>query len=227
MPSFRESLAAILSASLIAAPVWSAPSDALGTVVAAERAHVSDTAVSPGATVFPGDRLNTEAGGSLQLRTTSSRVFLSESSSATLAEAGGTPQITLLSGTTVFSTATIKGLELLVKEAHIRPVADGPTIAQIKIAGPKELLVTTRRGGLVFSLDGDAAVIPEGNSYRVILDPPGTAEPQGPRGVGAPGYGKPPHKAGRNRFAILVVGVVVGVVTGFVLDEVLESPDRP
>lgn len=227
MPGLRVFLVAILCVSLIAAPVWSAPTNALGTVVAAERAHLSDTAVSPGATVFPGDRLNTEAGGSLQLRTTSSRVFLSESSSATLAEAGGTPQITLLSGTTVFSTATIKGLELLVKEAHIRPVADGPTIAQIKIAGPKELLVTTRRGALVFSLDGDSAVIPEGNSYHVILDPPDTAEPQGPLGVGAPGSGKPPHKAGRNRFSIIVVGAVVGVATWIAVHEALESSDRP
>src|SRR5713226_3884227 len=59
MPSFRGWVAALSCASLIAAPVWSAPVNALGTIVAADRAHLSDTAASPGATVFSGDRVNT------------------------------------------------------------------------------------------------------------------------------------------------------------------------
>ena len=227
MPSFRGCLAALLCASLIAAPSWSAPVNALGTIVAADRAHLSDTAASPGATVFSGDRVNTEAGGSLQLRTSGSRVFFAASSSAALTESAGTPQLTLLSGTTVFSTATSKGLELLFNDVHLRPLADGPTIAQVRIAGPKELLVTTRRGALLFSLEGDSEVLPEGNTFRVTLDPPEAAAAQGPRGVGAPGYGKTARKAGRNRFAILVITAGIVVPTILALHEAWESPDKP
>ncbi len=199
MPSFRGCLAALLCASLIAAPSWSAPVNALGTIVAADRAHLSDTAASPGATVFSGDRVNTEAGGSLQLRTSGSRVFLAASSSAALTESAGTPQLTLLSGTTVFSTAT----------------------------STKELLVTTRRGALLFSVEGDSEVLPEGSTFRVTLDPPEAAAAQGPRGVGAPGYGKTPRKAGRSRFAILVITAGIVVPTILALHEAWESPDKP
>src|SRR5207245_9401644 len=77
MPSFRGCLAALLCASLIAAPSWSAPVNALGTVVAADRAHLSDTAASPGATVFSGDRVNTEAGDRKSTRLNSSHGSIS------------------------------------------------------------------------------------------------------------------------------------------------------
>lgn len=229
MQRFRVFLAAFLCPSLIAAPVWSSPVTALGTVVTAERAHVSDAAASVGATVYGGDRLVTEASGSLQIRTGASRLYLAEASAASIAEANGTPQVTLIFGTTVFSTSSNKGLELLFKDAHIRPLADGPTVAQIKVAGPKELLVTTRRGALVFSMEEESEVIPEGNTIRVILDPPAPAAAQGPRGVGAPGQGKPARIAGRNHFIFVLAGLAagVGVATAIAVDEAFESPSKP
>ena len=97
----------------------------------------------------------------------------------------------------------------------------------MRIAGPKELLVTTRRGALLFSLEGDSEVLPEGNTFRVTLDPPEAAAAQGPRGVGAPGYGKTPRKAGRSRFAILVITAGIVVPTILALHEAWESPDKP
>lgn len=226
MPGFRAFLAALLCATLIAAPLGSSPANALGTIVAAERAHVGSAPASVGATIYAGDQLSTDAGGKLQLRGMASRLFLSESSSAAIDQRDGTFQVALSTGTAGFSTTTIKGLELLFGEGQLRPLANGPTFAQIKVAGPKELLVTTRRGALVFSLDDNSAVIPEGNTFRVILDPPASTATQGPRGVGTKGSGGPPRKAGRNRF-VIVVAVGVGAATVIAVHEALESPDKP
>src|SRR5277367_261852 len=40
----------------------------LGVVLQASLAHVKDSAITEGATVYPGDELSTEVGGSLDLR---------------------------------------------------------------------------------------------------------------------------------------------------------------
>ena len=86
------------------------------------------------------------------------------------------------------------------------------------------------RGALVVSVDTDTQVIPEGTSYRVIMDAPEEMG-QGPAGAGAPeggpgGRGGPPLKAGRSRF-LIVTAVVTGVVTYLAISEALESPARP
>jgi len=61
----------------------------------------------------------------------------------------------------------------------------------------------------------------------VTLDPLEAAAAQGPRGVGAPGYGKTARKAGRNHFAIVIIIAGIVVPTILALHEAWESPDKP
>ena len=61
-------LALLVSASLVTAPVWAAPSSSLGIVVYADRAQVGSGQASVGATVFSGDRLSTAQSGGVQIR---------------------------------------------------------------------------------------------------------------------------------------------------------------
>jgi len=51
----KSLLALLVSFSLLATPVWAAPSSSLGTVVYADRAHVGAALASVGATLFSGD----------------------------------------------------------------------------------------------------------------------------------------------------------------------------
>jgi hypothetical protein len=206
---------------LMMLPSWAnSPSATLGTIVFAERAHIGSAAASVGATVFGGDRLSTEANGSLQLRTASARVLLSGSSSASFVEEQAIPAATLAAGTATFSTADSKAFTLHVATAAIRPASDRPTIGRVTVLGPKEFIVRSTQGSLSLAVEDDLRVIPEGAAYRVVLEPPAAAEPQ------SGGKNREPVKAGKNKFAWYVVAAI-GVVTFFALDEALESPDRP
>jgi len=221
----KSLLALFVSASLVAAPVWAAPSSSLGIVVYADRAQVGTAQASVGATVFSGDRLSTEQTGSVQVRASAARLLLAGASSATFSQDDATPAATLTGGTATFSTANSKAFALHVASAVIRPNSDQPTIGQVTVLNPKELIVRSTRGSLSIAVEDDVREIPEGAAYRVVLDP-NAADPQGPRGAGSGGYGRPPIKAAKSRFIWFAVGVTA-VITGLALHEAFESPDRP
>ncbi len=225
----RASLAALLSASFLAFPASASPANPLGTIISAQRAHVGSTPASLGATIYGGDQLSTESAGTLQVRVGAARFYLAGSSAADVAAPDGTgsASFTLRAGTAVFSTSTARGFDLVVKDAHIRPRADGPVVAQVSIAGPKELIVTSRRGALAFTVGEETEIIPEATAVRVLLDPPpDPADPQGPRGAGTKDTQRPPRRAARNRFIFVVIGVIA-VLTYIAVDEALESPSAP
>jgi hypothetical protein len=89
---------------------------------------------------------------------------------------------------------------------------------------PKELVVKSVRGSLQIAVEDDVREIPEGEAYRVVLDP--NADPQGPRGAGTKGMGGPPIKAAKSRFIWYAVAITAGV-TFFVVHEALESASHP
>jgi hypothetical protein len=227
MSRWREATAALVSITLLLTPVWGAPSSSLGTVVYADRAHVGAAAASVGATVFGGDRLSTEQSGSVQVRAGAARLLLSGASSATFAREETTPAATLTLGSATFSTANSKAFALHVASAVIRSHTDEPTIGHVTVLNSKELVVKSIKGSLTVAVDDDVRVIPEGAAYRIVLDPADpAAPPQGARGAGTNGYGRPPVKAARSRFIWYAIGVTA-VLTFLAVHEALESPDRP
>ena len=182
-------------------------------------------AASVGTTVFGGDRLTTEQSGSVQVRAGAARLLLSSASSATFVREEATPAATLTLGSATFSTANSKAFTLHVATAVIRPNTDEPTIGQVTVISPKELVVRSNRGSLSIAVEDDVRVIPEGAAYRIVLDSP-DAPPQGPRGAGTKGYGGPPIKAAKSKFIWYAIGITA-VVTFLAVQEALESPDRP
>jgi hypothetical protein len=113
-----------------------------------------------------------------------------------------------------------------VASAVIRPKTSKPTIGQVTVLSPKELIVKSTRGSLTIAVEDDVREIPEGGAYRVILDPDPAADPQGPRGAGSKGPGGPPIKAAKSRFMWYAIGTVA-LITVWAVHEVYESPDRP
>jgi hypothetical protein len=227
MSRLREATAALLSITLLLTPVLGATSSSLGTVVYADRARMGAVAASVGATVFGGDRLSTEQSGSVQVRTGAARLLLSGASSATFAREEATPAATLTVGSATFSTANSKAFTLHVASAVIRPNTDEPTIGQVTVLNPRELVVKSTKGSLTIAVEEDVRVIPEGAAYRIVLDPSdAAAPPQGPRGAGTKGYGGSPVKAAKSKFIWYAIGIV-GAATAWAVHEALESPDRP
>ena len=221
----RRTLAAMLAFLLVGLPLPVLAAGAanqlpLGVVTQASSAHFNAANLSAGATIYEGDGLSTEAGGVLQFRAPAALLYLPGSSGVTLHGLPNGKRAELRLGTVVFSTAKSAAMEILADDAVIRPAADGPTVAQVTLVGPKELQISARRGALDFSYAGETEKLAEGVSYRILLDQPdGTAAPQPPQA---------PPKAGREgkKFKIIVI-VLIGWVTEWALHEVFESPDRP
>jgi hypothetical protein len=224
MARLRAFLAAAVSLSFALTPVWGAPSTALGTVVYSDGASVGASAASVGSSVFGGDRLSTTQNGSVQVRAGAARFLLAKASVATLMDEAGTPGASLTAGCATFSTANSSAFAMHFSSAVVRANTDGPTIGQVTVVGPRELVVKSLRGSLNFTVDDDSRVIPEGAAYRVILDPT-EAEAQGPRGAGSKNGGAP-IKAGRSRFIWFAIAIT-GAATAIALHYALESPDRP
>jgi hypothetical protein len=229
MQRLRIFCAAVLAVSLVGVPVCSAaPSVApLGTVIAAERAHVGHGIADVGTTVYGGDFLSTETKGSVQVRAGAARLLLLDSSSAIVNESEGAPSAKLLAGTATFSTAHAHAFTLFASTAAIRPLTDAPTIGQVTYVSEKELLVTARRGGLAVSVDDETQTIAPGTSYRVLLDP----DAQEPAGAGSGNQGPArggggPLKAGRSRF-LIVATALIAAGTGVAIYKALESSDAP
>jgi len=220
----RALVATLLSISLLISPLWAAPSASYGTLVFANRARVGNANATVGATVFSGDRLSTDNVGSVQIRSGAARLLLAGGSAATLSQDEAIPAATLTAGMATFSTANSKAFVLHVASASIRPNTDQPTIGKVIVLNPQELMVKSVRGSLQIAVEDDAREIPEGEAYRVVLDP--SADPQGPRGAGTKGMGGPPIKAAKSKFIWYAVAITAGV-TILVLHEALESEDKP
>ncbi len=218
-------IAALLSCTLLFTPAWAAPSSSLGIVVYADRAHVGAAQTSVGATVFSGDRLSTDQSGSVQVRAGAARLLLSSASIATLSQEDAIPAATLTLGSATFSTANSNAFALHVASAVIRPNTNQPTVGQVTVLNPKELIVKSARGSLSIAVGDDVREIPEGAAYRIVLDP-NAADPQGPRGTGTKGYGGSPMKAAKSRFIWFAIAATT-VITVVALPEVFESAARP
>ena len=231
MRALRGTTAFILICTILLTPTWGTSDAAFGTVVNAERAGIGTGPVSVGSTVYGGDRLYTDAAGSVQVRAGAARLLLSGASAAVLAKEQTIPAASLTRGTAIFSTATSKAFLLRVGKMDIRPETDQPTVAQVTVIGPKELLVRSTKGSVTVAVEDDVRSIPEGMAYRINLEPTDAelasaeATAQGPAGVGA-GRARSPRRAGRSRFIWFAIAVPV-IITSIALWKALESDDRP
>ena len=227
-------LSLLLSVSLLASPIWGNSGLGSGTVVYAERAHIGTAAATVGATVFTGDKLDTEQErGGLQIRAGAARLVLTASSRLVWGAEGGSPSATLMGGTAAFSTAGAKAFVLHAGTAAFRPRGDEPTVANVTLLNPKELVVRCSRGAVLIAVEDDVRVIPEGTAYRVVLDPEAAGRLGGaPTPVPAATPARtsrgqnPPLKAGKSNFVWYAI-IFTAIVTSYVVSEVLESPSGP
>jgi len=200
-------------------------SSPLGVVTQSAGANINSSGVSAGATVFDGDYFTTTATGLVRVRAGAAQFYLAGHSNLKLHAASGGTLAQLVAGTLVFSSVKIDAMDVEVAQAHIRPASDQPTVAQISVAGPKEIDIRATRGPLQFSYKGESKIIPEGSAYRFVLDPPEDA--LFPASRAFPDQGVPKKQGRPNRkFLYFIIGAA-GVVTYIAIDEALESPSKP
>ncbi len=173
-------LIAVLVVTLVEAPLFASPSRVLGVITQADRAHVSSGDAMRGATVFDGDTLSTDAAGALRVRLGEAQLYLLPSSAAAVHRTAAGVSAALQRGTAVFSSLGGEAFELRASGARIRARAAQPTLAQVTLVGPYELLLTCQHGQLEVRIGEEVHTVQEATSYRVSIEP----EPQGPRGAG-------------------------------------------
>jgi len=227
MRSFARPCIAAILAGLLAFPGFAANEKPLGFVTQAQSAQVSDAKVAIGTTVYPGDRVQTEAGGALRLRMGTTQLYLLASSSATLGQRSDALFAEVLRGTVGFSSNGTDQLELEVAEGVIRAANGQPAYGQVTIVGPAEIVVSAFHGSLVLDNDGELHTIPEGKSYRVTMDlePAGTAAPV------IPAYrddaNTTPAKRKRRKLAFFLLFGGVGALASYgIWTELSESPSK-
>jgi hypothetical protein len=225
----RSCLIAILIAGLLNISTFAANEAPLGLVTQAQSAQIGNSKVEIGTTIFPGDVLATDVGGTLRLKFGADQLYLLSSSSASLARTATNSTVHALvnRGTVGFSSSGTDQIELEIPEGVLRAAKGEPAYGQVTIVGPQEVVISAYRGTLVLEYNGEFRSIPAGKSYRVTMDLERAAEPQAPAGVG--GSTPSPKKALNTPtlvWALVAVGAAGGV--GYVIWDVLsESSSAP
>ena len=221
----KSCLIAVLIAGLLNLPAFAADEKPLGLITQAQDAHLGDANVAIGTTVYPGDTIATDPGGTARLKVGGSQIYLLSSSAATLSQSSNVVHAVVARGTVGFSSNGTDQLGLEIPEGILRAAPGIPTYGQVTIVSPIEVIITAYRGTLVLDNDGELHTIAEGKSYRVTMDLQPAAAPQGP--AGAPTSGNVPYPKHRHLlFDLIVLGATAGVTVA-VWQELTESPSKP
>lgn len=215
-------LIAILSATIIQAPVMAAPATApsapLGVVLLAENANVGVDATYSGATIYDGDRLQTPGNGTLRVRFGATQLALRQDTIADVHTFPNGFSADLAAGTVVASSAEGQTFQVIADGVTIRPVDSQPTSGQIAKISPTQLVLTSNHGTLQITMGDEVKTLDPGTSYRLEVE---SAEDSGP----GP-QPQLPHPTARNRFLWIAVPVVTAA-TAVVVWRALVSPSSP
>ena len=201
--------------------------DVVGVVVQANHASLDAQEVAQGTTVYDGDRLSTDADGTLRVLVGEAMVDLRQQSSARVRDAsrsaGRDFAVELESGVATLSVTAADGGEIVACGAHVRPVAQQRGVVRVQVVGPRELLVYAHHGAAEVAYRSEKETIPEGKTYRVLLNP-GDDERSGTIA----------RAPGRSKKTLLLVALSAGAATvaGLALgltekQSAVESPDHP
>jgi hypothetical protein len=176
-----------------------------GVIALADHAQVGSATASNGATVYPGDTVATDGGGTLRFIIGKGQVYLLSASAATLGENAGVLSASVLRGTVGFSSLTAQQFQLDTPEGVVRAANGLPAFGQVTLTGPKELNVTAFKGTLLLERGSQTLAIQAGQTYDVSLVPDDSeGSSQNPAGV----------KSALNEhlvWRIIVIGVAGGV----------------
>jgi ferric-dicitrate binding protein FerR (iron transport regulator) len=213
----------------------------LGVVARAVSAHIGNTNVSDGTTVYSGDFLSTQPGGTLLVRMGALSLELPGNSSAHLYRASYGVVVELNSGTARYATpGGQQSLVIVASDVRVTPAAATAGLGRVSIDGPCKLIVSNQRGQVAVQAGSETMIVEPGKAIRVI--PANSVSYQDYRSPDADEYhnfhqhtscavpqtssGRGPNVAGRSHFLYIAVGTTA-IMTIIPVIEALESPDRP
>jgi hypothetical protein len=225
----RSFMAILLVLALLDIPALAATAKPLGLVVQAREAMLDNSTLAVGTTVFPGDTVQTDEGGTLRLKFGTNQLYLLSSSAATFSQNENTIRATVARGTVGFSSNASSELELAIPQGILRAARGQAASGQVTITNPQEVVISSYQGALVLDNEGEFHTIPAGKTYRVTMDLEPAAEPAAPaRRDQDPNKdaGVIPTKRRKLYFELILVGAAA-IGTYFIWREVTVSPSLP
>jgi hypothetical protein len=141
----------------------------LGVVLQANLAHVKGTTLTEGATVYPGEDLSTDDGGSLDLRIVNSRFGLAANSRAHFYSGSSGSVAELDSGTLTFRRdAGADGVEVVASDVRIVPNSHGPVAGQVTFLSACKITVASVAGEIEVTSGKESRTVKEGEAYSVL-----------------------------------------------------------
>jgi len=214
---------------LLDIPALAATAKPLGLVVQAREAMLDNSTLAVGTTVFPGDTVQTDEGGTLRLKFGTNQLYLLSSSAATFSQNENTIRATVGRGTVGFSSNASSELELAIPQGILRAARGQAASGQVTITNPQEVVISSYQGALVLDNEGEFHTIPAGKTYRVTMDLEPAAEPAAPaRRDQDPNKdaGVIPTKRRKLYFELILVGAAA-IGSYFIWREVTVSPSLP
>jgi hypothetical protein len=157
-------------ASLTYAPPSTAQDTPLGVVLQANLAHVRQSALTEGASVFAGEEISTEVSGSADIRVANSRYTLAANSLGrfypTHSSKGSVAELT--NGTLTFRRDNGDAIEIVASDVRIAPQGDAPATGQVTIFSPCKISVTAITGELRVIAGTETHIVAEKESYEVL-----------------------------------------------------------
>ncbi|MGA8143528.1 MAG: hypothetical protein WB987_06550 [Candidatus Acidiferrales bacterium] len=222
----RACLVAVLVAGLLNLPVFAANDRPLGMIIQAEGlAHLGPAKAAIGSTVYPGDSVFTEAGGTMRLRVGSSQVYLLSESGASLAQFPNMVHVVVAHGTVGFSSPANEPVGLDTPLGFVHPEDGRAAFGQVMLTSPVEMIVTAYHGDLIVEENGNLHTIPEGKSYRITKDLEPPAQPNAAAAQTSQGSGTKRAAATPIAEKVAIVGGAA-LVTWAVWNKLCESPSR-
>lgn len=204
----KASVLVILSIMVVGIPIMARPANPpsapLGSVMQADRAHQGVDLTSGGATIYDGDRLETQEDGTLRALLGKSQLFMHQSTAAEVHSLRNGYSANLLHGTVIASSPEGQTFQLLANGATVRPATAHATVARVTWVSANELLLSSNLGAIQVTYEGDVKTIEPGNSVRMEIK---TEEAGGPGPQGGPVHGGRSH-------AIYFVVIAAAVATG-------------
>jgi hypothetical protein len=214
----------------------------VGVVLDAESAHVGESRLTNGTSLYSGDLVTTESEGHAQLRISQTRFELIGQSDGAFFPGANGAVAELRHGTLVVALNNpSESFEIFASDVRIVPKNERPVLAQITMNGTCDLQIKVEHGNLEAMSGKETKTLEEGHAYDVIPEfsvndsrnpaiSPEASEYHGGHQhatcATAAKLGKHPRNAGLSHF-IVTVSTATSVVTIFAVSEALESPDRP
>jgi len=213
----------------------------LGLVARAQKAHIGEPALTEGATIYSGDYVSTEDGGSLLIRIGALSLELQSASAAHVYRTPYGAVAELNHGTALYTTAGgQQNLVIVASDVRVTPVLSVADIGRVTINDRCNVTVVSQRGDADVRVGSESHYVEEGKAYRVRAEneisyhqwvSPDVEnyhqyhnhKPCAPVEMVK---GHAPVAPGQSRF-MLVTGIVAGGLTVWGVTEALESPSRP